>query len=250
MRLTLPCLRCVAALALAYPAIAHAKLGDTETESQKRFGRNFVALTPIPNTDFGRRYHVQQGFYVHSYFRSGRVVEEHYYGDLPLEDGRAPERIAKGVRTKQAPESQWVMTPKGTGYITRDGRFYFLADTNPEESPGSRYRFIVRDTWGLYGFTPPPPTGQRASAPTASNQPSEGYRLTATYWQNAEKFGNSIHATGRGIAVNISGETIRLQPGERLHVISTDPDRGTLLVNREMYNSLAVVTLDGVELKN
>ena len=60
--------------------------------------------------------------------------------------------------------------------------------------------------------------------------------------------GYSVFATGRGPAYSPSGEPAHFQTHEAVTVISIDPDRDRVLVNRPDYNTPATLTREGLEL--
>lgn len=67
-------------------------------------------------------------------------------------------------------------------------------------------------------------------------------------FEHAPLFGQKAVATGEGGAVDLQEHTISLQVGEPLRVVSIYPEDGRLIVNRTLYNSLAIISPNAIEL--
>lgn len=89
----------------------------------------------------------------------------------------------------------------------------------------------------------------RRFVPASSVMRVEPQPTTRYEFQAAERQGDLIAATGRGLAFGIGDQAIQMQPGEALHVLRVNPDSGEVLVRRLDYHSLARLSLDGLEVR-
>ena len=68
-------------------------------------------------------------------------------------------------------------------------------------------------------------------------------------FREAERQGYLVAATGYGPAYGVDDLPVKMQAGERLHVLRVMPDRDEVLVQRLDYHTLARVGRDGWELR-
>ena len=68
-------------------------------------------------------------------------------------------------------------------------------------------------------------------------------------FQEAERQGYLVAATGFGLAIGLDDLPTHVQAGERLHVLRVDAVTGEVLVRRLDYNTIVRVNFEGVEVR-
>ena len=93
------------------------------------------------------------------------------------------------------------------------------------------------------------PEAEVRFVPSSTVHRVEPQPTTGAEFQDAERQGYLVAATGRGEAFGVDDLPTQLQANERLHVLRVDPSTGEVVVLRLDYSTVACVSFEGVEVR-
>ena len=94
------------------------------------------------------------------------------------------------------------------------------------------------------------PPQARRFVPARTVVRAEPQPTTRREFQEAERQGLLVAATGRGGAVDALDQPTRMDAGEALHVLRVDPDSGEVLACRLEDHKLVRLSPDGLEVED